>query len=263
MRDSIRALKARLRPLEQPWFRALEDGRLSRSAFLDSQLQFRFAVDAFVRPMQVLAARSTDPELRAELQANIADEYGSGDPQQAHSATFRALLRRLGADGAQLDCAAGPEVLAFNACLMGLALDAPPRQALAALGIIEDLFSGISAFLARTIVARGWLAEADIVHYAVHRELDVAHAEGFYRFLDLPWRKSSQERQSINTGLERGSYGFLQLYQGFLARIRHQFLLRPRLTGEFDLSLLEDTRVASALLEPEFSRPSGPSLRTC
>lgn len=218
MRTHIRSLKTRLRALEQPWFRALAGGQLSRAEFLDSQLQFRFAVDGFVLPMQTLAARSLDPELTAELRANIADELGAGDPAQAHSATFRTLLRRLGATPAQLAMPAGPEVLRFNALLMGLARGRPVPRALAALGIIEDLFSGISACLARSIVARGWLRETDIVHYAVHRELDVAHAEGFYRFLDRPWRADPCAGRQIRAGLQEGAHGFLLLYQEFLER---------------------------------------------
>ena len=52
-----RALKTRLAPLENPYFRALRDGSMSREDFVETQLQFAHAVFFFSRPMLVLAGR--------------------------------------------------------------------------------------------------------------------------------------------------------------------------------------------------------------
>ncbi len=212
MRRFIIHLKDRLRPMEEPYFARLADGTLPRAAFRASQAQFLYAVDAFSRVMLALAARCEDAELVAALHANVRDELGDGDPEQAHGATFRLLLGRLGAEEA-------PErgaVAAFNAALFGVALRGPVLRAVAALGIIEDLFAGFSAALADGIVARGWLPREEIVHYRVHEALDEQHAEDFYRFLDGPWARSAEERQAITCGLELGAGVFLQLYRGLL-----------------------------------------------
>jgi hypothetical protein len=113
---------------------------------------------------------------------------------------------------------------------------------LAALGMVEDLFAGISAELGQGIVARGWLHRSEVVHYTTHENLDVAHAEGFYASLYEPWEQHPRWRYQIQQGLELGAYTFLQLYEG-LFRARDRFELR-QVRGPHSIS-------DGAWLEPE------------
>jgi pyrroloquinoline-quinone synthase len=214
MREHLAQLKERLDFRANPYFAALRDGSFSREDFLETQIQFLSAVAYFSQPMLALAARLPPGEPRRVLLENVADEQGGGDPARSHQATFLELLRRLGADRAAVErLTPGPEVRAFNALLYGLCLGNEPNTALAALGIIEDLFAGISAELGRAMVARGWLPEGEVVHYATHEKLDPRHAEGFYQLLEEPCRQSEDAARQVRQGLELGGYAFLRLYE--------------------------------------------------
>jgi pyrroloquinoline quinone (PQQ) biosynthesis protein C len=214
LRDYLAALKARLAPAESPYLRALHDGSLARDEFVETQIQFLFAVVFFSRPMAALAGRLPRPEMRLALLENVADEHGSGNLRLCHESTFLALLGRLGVTPEQIERRAlWPEVRAFNTVLAGACVLDDTLTGLAALGVIEDLFAGISASIGRGIVARGWLARDQIVHYATHEDLDVEHAEGFYRELADPYARHPRLAYQIEQGLELGGYAFLRLYE--------------------------------------------------
>ncbi|MCK6549799.1 iron-containing redox enzyme family protein [Myxococcota bacterium] len=214
MRPTIAALKARLSVAESPYLRALHDGSMSREDFVETQIQFLFAVVFFSRPMSVLAGRLPRPELRLPLLGNVRDEHGSGDLRFSHERTFLELLGRLGVGVEDVERRAlWPEVRTFNTTLAGLCTLDDTLTALAALGMIEDLFSGISASIGEGLIARGWLQRSEIVHYATHETLDVDHAEGFYQQLDAPWASHARHRYQIEQGLELGAYVFLRMYE--------------------------------------------------
>ncbi len=187
---------------DHPYFAALRDGTFGHDDFVATQAQFLFAVDFFPRPMRALLGRG--PLAREALVDNLADEAGRGDPAAAHGATFRELLRRLGACE---PAAPWPEVRAFNATLLAVCEHEPPAMGLAMLGMIEDLFAGFSAQIGEALVARGWLPAGALVHYATHERLDPAHAEGFYR------PAFAVGGPEVRAGLELGAYVFLRLYR--------------------------------------------------
>ncbi len=211
----VHGLKARLAPLENPYFRALRDGTMSRDDFVETQFQFAHAVFFFSRPMLVLAGRISNPAVRLPLLENVRDEHGRGDLAHAHEATFTRFLERLGVAPSELwSRPLWPEVRAFNTVLVGVCtLDDVPT-ALALLGIIEDLFASLSAEIGRSVVARGWLDAEALVHYRTHEELDVQHAEGFYAPLRERFAREPAVRYQVEQGLELGATVFLSLYRG-------------------------------------------------
>lgn len=225
--DFVRALKARLAPLDNPYFRALRDGSFTREDFIETQLQFAHAVFFFSRPMLVLAGRVSNPAIRLPLLENIRDEHGQGDLSLSHEATFTRFIERLGVPRGDLwSRPLWPEVRAFNTVLAGVCtLDDVPT-ALATLGIIEDLFASLSAELGRGIVARGWLTAEALVHYRTHEELDALHAEGFYAALRARFATEPDLRYHVEQGLELGATVFLALYRG-LYESRGRRDLRP------------------------------------
>ncbi|MEC9397758.1 MAG: hypothetical protein VX475_09075, partial [Myxococcota bacterium] len=85
--------------------------------------------------------------------------------------------------------------------------------AVATLGIIEDLFSGISSMIGEAIVARGWLEPDQIVHYATHKTLDEEHADEFYDIIRDYYESSARGRYQVKQGLELGAYVFLKMYR--------------------------------------------------
>lgn len=220
--EVVRALKTRLAPLENPYFQALREGSFTREDFVETQVQFAHAVFFFSRPMLVLAGRVSSAAVRLPLLENVRDEHGRGDLAFSHEATFTRFLERLGVSAGEARARPlWPEVRAFNTLLAGVCtLDDVPT-ALATLGIIEDLFAGLSAELGRGVVARGWLTAEALVHYRTHEELDALHAEGFYAPLRERFVREPVLRYQVEQGLELGATVFLGLYRGlYEARAR-------------------------------------------
>lgn len=227
MQDAIARVKLAYPADSNPYFSALAGGTFAREDFIETQIQFLFAVVFFSRPMSILAGRIGRPELRLSLLENVEDEHGHGDLRLSHERTFLELLSRLGVDTAQIEeRSLWPELRSFNTALLGVSSLDDTYTALAALGIIEDLFAGISARIGRGIVGNGWLPREQVVHYALHEALDVQHAEGFYRLLRGPYGKHPRHAYQITQGLELGAYLFLRLYED-LFRARGRRASRP------------------------------------
>jgi hypothetical protein len=213
LRRTIERLKQRLSVQANSYLTSLAGGDMSRDDFVETQIQFLFAVAFFSRPMAVLAGRLPRPEMRLSLLRNVSDEHGSGDLRFSHERTFLLLLSRFGVTLEDVERRAlWPEVRAFNTTLAGLCTLDDTMTALAALGMIEDLFSEISAAIGSGIIARGWLPREEVVHYATHETLDVTHADGFYRALDGPYSEHPRHAYQIEQGLELGAYVFLRMY---------------------------------------------------
>ncbi|HEY0840547.1 MAG TPA: iron-containing redox enzyme family protein [Vulgatibacter sp.] len=214
MRRYIDRLKSTCAPLDNPYLCSLRDGSMSRDDFVETQIQFLFAVVFFGRPMAVLAGRLPRPEMRISLLGNVHDELGSGDLSLSHERTFLAFLARFGVTLEEIERRAlWPEVRAFNTVLAGVCtLDDTPT-ATAALGIVEDLFASISSAIGQAVVERGWLRREDLVHYTTHEVLDVTHAEGFYGQLDRLYDSHPRHAYQIDQGLELGAYAFLRMYE--------------------------------------------------
>lgn len=210
----VAQVKARYPWRDVPYFQALDAQTFAREDFVATQVQFLFAVVHFNRPMTALMARLPLGSERRVLLENIVAEHGDpgGDPSHEH--TFLALLARLGVDRATIDAGArGPEVQAFNAALDALGALDDPGTALAALGMIEDLFAPISAFLGRQIVRHGWLRAEEVVHYATHEVLDVSHAADLYGLCAPRWAAGGASRDRVAQGLALGAYLFTRLYR--------------------------------------------------
>lgn len=222
MRDYLQQLKSRIRALESPYLVALRDGSFSREDFVETQIQFLFAVVFFSRPMAALAGRLPRPEMRVSLLDNVSDEHGHGNLRISHERTFLELLTRLGVSLEEIDRRAlWPEVRAFNTTLAGVCLLDDSFTGLAALGIIEDLFAGISAEIGEAITRRGFLPREQLVHYATHEKLDVEHAEGFYKTVRGPYAAHPRHAYQVQQGLELGAYTFLRMYEDlFRSRAR-------------------------------------------
>jgi pyrroloquinoline-quinone synthase len=110
----------------------------------------------------------------------------------------------------------GPAVRAFNLAVSGACASESPILAIAMLGMIEELFAGISSAIGRSIVTRGWLSESELIHYPAHERLDLEHSESFHRLV-----RHAPETESL-PGLHLGARLLLGLYDGLLAQTRPQ-----------------------------------------
>jgi pyrroloquinoline-quinone synthase len=228
MNDTITAVLAQHPIAANPYLAALRDGSLSKADFLETQIQFYYAVVFFSRPMAVLAAKIPSARTRTEILRNVWEEHGEGDAARRHGATFLELLHRL--DGVRVEDvemrALWPEVRAFNTTLIGCCALDDWEIGAGCLGIIERMFVGISAFLGNAIVARGWLPKDRVVHYSVHEELDVKHSEDFFATLAPSWEDPST-RYLVEQGLQLGAYVFDRLYRDLHAA-RSRRTMAPR-----------------------------------
>jgi hypothetical protein len=203
--------------LNNPYFVYIDSGLFDKNDFLETQIQFYFAVIFFSRPMATLAAKIPTPELRMEVLRNVWEEHGEGDAQLVHGATFVELLSRLDNSITQKEIntrSLWPEVRIFNTTLIGsCALDDYLIGA-GVMGIIERMFSDISTVLGKGIVRRGWLPPESMIHYNIHEELDIKHSQDFFNVLESSWKRGAQDRYHIEQGLRMGAVLFNDLYHG-------------------------------------------------
>lgn len=215
MKETIAALLEQYPLQSNPYFAALQEGSFDREDFLETQVQFYYAVVFFSRPMAVLAAKIPSAATRTEILRNVWEEHGEGQAGSRHGATFLELLKRID-DIRQEDVEARalwPELRAFNTNLIGCCALDDWEIGAGCLGIIERMFVDISAFLGEQLDKRGWLAADRVVHYSVHKELDVRHSEDFFATLQPTWERGPRERYLITQGLQLGAYVFDRLYR--------------------------------------------------
>lgn len=208
---------------ENPYFRALKDGSFEQDDFVETQIQFYFAVIFFSRPMAAVAAKIPQPKQRVEVLRNVWEEHGEGNPRLMHGETFLELLERLG--GVTIrdvhSRALWPEVRAFNTTLIGACVLDEYVVGVSAMGMIERMFVDISGWIGEGIVARGFLPADRLIHYRQHEALDVKHSQDFFDVVKPLWDGSQEDRYYVEQGLRLGAYVFDRLYEGlYRARAR-------------------------------------------
>lgn len=239
MNDVIQKVLA-AHPLEaNPYLRALKEGSFAKADFVETQIQFYYAVVFFSRPMAVLAAKIPSARVRTEILRNVWEEHGEGVAEKRHGVTFAELMRRLdGVSLADIEARAlWPEVRAFNTTLIGCCALDDWEIGAGCLGIIERMFVGISKWIGIGIVKNGWLPTERVVHYSVHEELDVRHSDDFFATLQPAWDSDARARYAIEQGLQLGAYAFDRFYRDLweargrrgLAPVRHP---QPRVYAE-------------------------------
>jgi pyrroloquinoline-quinone synthase len=204
--------------LGNPYLRALTGGSMPLEEFRASQEQFGFAVTYFARPMATLMSRIQDPADRLGILGNIVEEHGEFQPHAFHHATFRRFLASIGStDVDRLDALTpGPQVHAFNSVLSSVCLLEDLAVGISCLGVIEHAFAGISAAIGAAVVERGWVARNELVHYALHAEIDERHAEDFFALLEPSYQEPGA-RRNIEAGLRLGAYVFNRFYADLYA----------------------------------------------
>lgn len=220
---------------ENPYFKNLREKNFKKEDFIETQIQFFYAVIFFSRPMAALAAKIPTPELRLEVLRNAWEEHGEGSLTQAHGKTFLEFLKRIGGITEEQVYLRGlwADVRIFNTTLSGASVLDDFIIAVGTLGIIERMFSDISARIGQGVIANGWLKEDEMIHYALHQELDIKHSEDFFKILDAPFKKSAANRYLIEQGLRLGATLFNNLYLGLWTRRTTRWILdEPYVTSQ-------------------------------
>jgi pyrroloquinoline-quinone synthase len=196
-----------------PYLRDLSEGRSSLAEFQATQAQFFFAVEFFSRPMAALVGRIPDPIQRLDILRNLIEEHGEFEQGDFHVSTFKAFLRSIGVDPAQLrSLAVWPELRAFNSVLLSSCVHDELEVGVACMGIIEQAFATVSDSIAKSVVGLGWVSADELTHYQLHSEIDARHAEEFYRVVEPSWEDPAR-RYYVRQGLELGAYVFDRLYR--------------------------------------------------
>jgi pyrroloquinoline-quinone synthase len=190
---------------------------MSIDDFRASQEQFYFAVAFFSRPMAGLVARSPDYASRIDILHNVVEEHGDFRLSHSHAATFQAFLSSIGCDARRLSSLRpAPGVHAFNSVLFSACMLEDLEVGIACIGIIEYAFARLSARIGSDVVSRGWVTQEELIHYALHAELDVRHAEELFQLIEPKW-SDPERRERIERGLELGAYIFNRLYLDLFA----------------------------------------------
>jgi pyrroloquinoline-quinone synthase len=198
--------------LENPYLRALDDGRMGLQGFRITQEQFFFAVTFFPRPMAALVGRIPDPALRLDILHNLVEEHGDFQQERFHHNTFREFLRLIGSDPDKLEAAPlWPALRAFNSVLTTACVLDELEVGVACMGVIEQAFARISAAIGAGVVKRGWVKAERLVHYKLHAQIDERHAEEFFAVIEPRWH-DPRARHFIEQGLGLGTYIFDRLY---------------------------------------------------
>ena len=224
-----------------PYFVNLKNGTFEKQDFIETQIQFYFAVIFFNRPMMALAAKIPVPELRLETIRNVWEEHGEGDLKKAHGHTFLEFLNRLASvtEKEVQQRALWPEVRIFNTTLSGVCVLDDFLIGLGVMGIIERMFCDISFMLSQSIMKNDWLSENQMIHYNLHKDLDIQHSQEFFDVLSHYWDKNENDvRYYIEQGLRMGATLFNNFYEGLYKsrkrRLERQFLgSHSRVDGNF------------------------------
>jgi len=196
-----------------PYLQTLQDGSMTVESFRRSQEQFFFAVSFFPRPMAALVGRIPNPKARIDILHNLVEEHGEFNEELFHHTTFQRFLRSIGSEPEKIEAAAlSPGVRAFNSVLTCACVLDELEVGVACMGIIEYAFAGISAIIGQAVVQRGWVKQEDLVHYALHAQIDERHAEEFFAVIEPGWDDQAR-RYFIEQGLELGAYVFDRLYR--------------------------------------------------
>ncbi|CAO4839707.1 MAG: hypothetical protein CNLJKLNK_00870 [Holosporales bacterium] len=237
MKDKLKEILNELNYLENPYFKSLHDGTLTLEEFLETQIQFFYAVDFFSRPMAALAAKIPTTAMRLEIIRNVWEEHGEGSLENSHTKTFLEFLKRLG--NVTFDDVykrtLWPEVRIFNSAITAVCTLDDYMTGIGAMGIIEYMFSDISKIIGTGIIKRGWMQEDTIVHYKTHEILDVRHADDFFKIVEKTYATNREHKYYIEQGLWFGATLFDMMYKQLYANRARKSLrdvLVPHSRGE-------------------------------
>jgi len=214
----INKLKENTSIKDQPYFRLLNQNRMSFETFKYSQVNFYKSVLKFSKPLFVLCSRIDNYEDRLKILENILDEHGNGNLKDTHGNTYKMYLNSLGIEDNKF-----PESYEHVSCsnffseVEKIVSLGNIDKALAMYGIIEDRYTEISSFVAKIVLKNKWIDKENLIHYSTHEELDKYHAMLFYSIIEQRWKKEKSQNQ-IKKGLNIGNELVLRLFNDLLIK---------------------------------------------
>ena len=221
LKEFLELSVSQLRLTEIPYFNKLCSGEMSKGEFLNSQIEFAPLVHAFSRSLALVIANIPDALNRISLVENLWEEHGRGIKANVHGQTMLALIDRLGGMSSEIDINK-PSINAriFNEALRCVSSFEDYRFSASVFAGIERTFVDVSTMIYQSIVDCGWLEKSRIIHYELHRELDVQHSEEFLLVVNKDWEDNEASRALIEGGIRFGSRLFANFYVGLSNNVK-------------------------------------------
>ena len=216
MHDYINNLKKNTPIDSELYFRSLQNDTMTLDAFKESQTNFYGAVCYFSRPLFTLCSRLDNYADRLNILENIFDEHGNGNINESHGNTYKKYLINLGVSEKTIEKYSNHiSVSNFYSKINQIVKEDNIHKAIAMYGIIEDRYTEISSFIAKTALKNNWLEESKLSHYSIHEELDIHHAKLFYNLIEKKW-SNNESKKHIKNGLIIGNELILKLFDELL-----------------------------------------------
>lgn len=221
LKECLELSVSQLKLTEIPYFNKLCSGEMSKGEFLNSQIEFAPLVHAFSRSLALVIANIPDALNRISLVENLWEEHGRGIKAKVHCQTMLALIDRLGGVPSDIDLNK-PSLNAriFNEALRSVSSFEDYRFSASVFAGMERTFVDVSTMTYQSIVDCGWLEESRIVHYELHRELDIQHSEEFLLVVNKDWEDNEGSRELIEGGIRFGSRLFANFYVGLSYNVK-------------------------------------------
>ena len=221
LKEFLELSVSQLRLTEIPYFNKLCSGEMSKGEFLNSQIEFAPLVHAFSRSLALVIANIPDALNRISLVENLWEEHGRGIKANVHGQTMLALIDRLGGMSSEIDINK-PSINAriFNEALRSVSSFEDYRFSASVFAGMERTFVDVSTMTYKSIVDCGWLEKSRIIHYELHRELDVQHSEEFLLVVNKDWEDNEASRALIEGGIRFGSRLFANFYVGLSNNVK-------------------------------------------
>jgi pyrroloquinoline-quinone synthase len=205
---------------KQVFFQVLRKGEISKHQFLKTQMEFSHMVAFFNRPMAMMVANIPNAQKRMAIVGNLWEEHGQGVPEKIHGKTILTLIERLGGNVDDInEDSYTTNVKIFNNSLKSIAASENYQFSAAVFAGIERLFVEISTEICDAIVKNNWLPLDRVTHYALHKEIDIQHAEDFLKVVNNDW-DTPEHQKSIKDGIKFGIELFLNVYSGLYNNIK-------------------------------------------
>jgi len=182
---AIDAAIAQRAMLSHPFYRAWEEGRLTRDALRAYAMQYFHHVDAFPRAVSAVHANCPDAAGRRLLAENLAEEEGLGEGKDDHARLWLGFAAAMGAEEADV------RAVAVNAETQNL-IDTFRRlsrqsyaSGIAALYAYESQLPAIAKTKIKGLVERYDVTDPrGIKFFEVHQIADIEHSDVCRELLD-------------------------------------------------------------------------------
>jgi pyrroloquinoline-quinone synthase len=196
--------------LKHPFYRAWEEGTLTREALASYAKQYFHHVEAFPRAVSAVHANCPDAKGRRLLAENLAEEEGIGAGKDDHAALWLAFAAGMGAEEAEVrSVTLHPETQALIDAFRSLSRRSY-ASGLGALYAYESQLPAIAKTKIDGLVERYDVTEqATLKFFQVHEFADIEHSDVCRELLDALPIADRAEAHAAACELAGALQGFL------------------------------------------------------